>query len=605
MDVDRLLAGQRFDRELDKALAKCDVLIAVIGWRWMELLSDQAQRGKRDYVRDEIAAALKRDIIVIPVIIGREASMPPLPLAEDLPENIRDLVFYQKHNVTHESFSRDAAHLVAAIKAVLRDRRGPRPWRAIAAAAVGVISLVLAVALLGDWMDVMSRIRPGISQSSVGTNESPKAAILSSDAASKKPEEEARKKAEADAKAADDAVKKKAADEAARKKGADDEAARKAALAAADAARKKATDDEAARKAAEQAKFAVVTDCDRLAASPYDDDRPNGVAGTLDHTKIQLAATAACDDAMRRYPDVARFVYQAGRAALARPDYAKALELFRAAIDKGSVAAFTGLGAMYAGGFGVVQDYGEARKLFEKGAARGNSGAMDSLGVLYENGRGVTQDYAEARRWYEKAAELGNPVAMNSLGNIYANGRGVTRDYVTARKRYEQATALGYGSAMANLGWLYENGLGVAQNFAEARNWYEKGAALGNLSAMSSLGGLYENGKGVAQDYVAARKWYEKAVSPDNPKAMNDLGSLYENVRGVGDYALARWWYEHAAALGNSDSMYNLGRLYENGQGVSRNYEQARKWYEKAADSAVDDVKKKAANDAARKVAQY
>ena len=28
MDVDRLLAGQRFDRELNKALAKCDVLIA-------------------------------------------------------------------------------------------------------------------------------------------------------------------------------------------------------------------------------------------------------------------------------------------------------------------------------------------------------------------------------------------------------------------------------------------------------------------------------------------------------------------------------------------------------------------------------------------------
>ena len=35
MDVDRLLAGQRFDRELEKALSRCDVLIAVIGTRWM------------------------------------------------------------------------------------------------------------------------------------------------------------------------------------------------------------------------------------------------------------------------------------------------------------------------------------------------------------------------------------------------------------------------------------------------------------------------------------------------------------------------------------------------------------------------------------------
>ena len=60
MDVDQLLAGQRFDRELDKALAECDVLIAVIGTRWMDVMSDYARRGKRDYVQDEIAAALRR-----------------------------------------------------------------------------------------------------------------------------------------------------------------------------------------------------------------------------------------------------------------------------------------------------------------------------------------------------------------------------------------------------------------------------------------------------------------------------------------------------------------------------------------------------------------
>ena len=76
MDVDKLLAGQRFDRELEKALSQCDVLIAIIGSRWMELLSEQASGGKRDFVRDEIAAALKRDIVVIPVMIGREANIP-------------------------------------------------------------------------------------------------------------------------------------------------------------------------------------------------------------------------------------------------------------------------------------------------------------------------------------------------------------------------------------------------------------------------------------------------------------------------------------------------------------------------------------------------
>jgi hypothetical protein len=141
MDVDQLLAGQRFDRELDKALAECDVLIAVIGSRWMDLLSECAQHGKRDYVRDEIAAALQREIIVIPVMMGREANMPPLPRAQDLPGNIRDLVLYQKHNIAHESFGRDAAHLIAALQSLLRERRGPGRWRALAVAGLSGLAV--------------------------------------------------------------------------------------------------------------------------------------------------------------------------------------------------------------------------------------------------------------------------------------------------------------------------------------------------------------------------------------------------------------------------------------------------------------------------------
>jgi chemotaxis protein histidine kinase CheA len=288
MDVDKLLAGQRFDRELDKALSK--VLVAVIGSRWLELLSEHTQRGKRDYVRDEIAAALTRDIIVIPVMIGHEAHIPPLPRAEDLPENIRDLVLYQKHNITHESFGRDAAHLIAAIKAVLRERRGPRPRWAIA--VTGAWALVLTGALLGYWMDIIPRIGSSIPQRSTGTNDTTVTAVPSSeenraaseesarkiaaneaarkaaeeaqrqaDAAKKKAEDEVRQKAEAEAKAAKEAAEQKAANDAAvKKKAADDEAARKAAEgrqaeADADAAKKKA-EDEVRQKAEAEAKAA-------------------------------------------------------------------------------------------------------------------------------------------------------------------------------------------------------------------------------------------------------------------------------------------------------------------------------------------------------------
>ena len=73
----------------------------------MELLSNTHTATNAIFVRDEIAAALKREIVVIPVLIGRDGNMPPLPFPGDLPEEIRDLVHYQKHTIAHESFDRD------------------------------------------------------------------------------------------------------------------------------------------------------------------------------------------------------------------------------------------------------------------------------------------------------------------------------------------------------------------------------------------------------------------------------------------------------------------------------------------------------------------
>jgi formylglycine-generating enzyme required for sulfatase activity len=119
MDVDHLLPGQRFDKELEKALAQTDVFLAVIGPRWTELLAERQDSRERDYVREEIAGALQRGVVVIPVLIERT----PLPRANALPEDIRDLVLHQTHEVAHNGFGRDVAGLVEAIRLVRRAAR--------------------------------------------------------------------------------------------------------------------------------------------------------------------------------------------------------------------------------------------------------------------------------------------------------------------------------------------------------------------------------------------------------------------------------------------------------------------------------------------------
>lgn len=151
MDVDNLLAGQRFDEELAKALTQCDVLIAVMGPRWMELLQARAASGERDYVREEIAEALARKLTVIPVRVGRDGQLPPLPRRDDLPEDIRDLVLYQKHDVAHERFGRDIVELIEAIGTVRRASRPPYavprvPWGWMGAGAA-VVTLAVGYAV--------------------------------------------------------------------------------------------------------------------------------------------------------------------------------------------------------------------------------------------------------------------------------------------------------------------------------------------------------------------------------------------------------------------------------------------------------------------------
>ena len=66
--------------------------------------------------------------------------------------------------------------------------------------------------------------------------------------------------------------------------------------------------------------------------------------------------------------------------------------------------------------------------------------------------------------------------------------------------------------------------------------------------------------------------------------AQHSLGVLYEKGEGVSkDYAQARAWYQKAAAKENRSAAYNLGNHYRYGLGVVQDYQQARQWYEKAA----------------------
>ena len=110
MDVDTIEPGSDFVEAIEKSVGSCDVLIAVIGKHW--LTSSDEKRRRRidnpdDFVRLEIATALKHDIRVIPVLVDG-ASMPRL---RDLPDNLKLLANRNALKVTQDRFRSDSERL--------------------------------------------------------------------------------------------------------------------------------------------------------------------------------------------------------------------------------------------------------------------------------------------------------------------------------------------------------------------------------------------------------------------------------------------------------------------------------------------------------------
>jgi ABC-type amino acid transport substrate-binding protein len=113
-DVDSIELGDDFVQVITTAVGSCDVLLAVIGDRWLTIADKQGRRrldNTDDFVRLEIQAALEREIRVIPILID-EAKM---PRAEELPDSMAGLARRQALELSPSRFDADTGRLLAVL----------------------------------------------------------------------------------------------------------------------------------------------------------------------------------------------------------------------------------------------------------------------------------------------------------------------------------------------------------------------------------------------------------------------------------------------------------------------------------------------------------
>ncbi len=114
MDVDNIPLGVDFAQYIGDEISKCDVMLALIGPNWADVLAKNGTGrldDQQDFVRIEIASALRRNIPVVPILL--EGTM--MPSANRLPDDLRPLAQRNALSVRHSSFHSDMDKLVSEL----------------------------------------------------------------------------------------------------------------------------------------------------------------------------------------------------------------------------------------------------------------------------------------------------------------------------------------------------------------------------------------------------------------------------------------------------------------------------------------------------------
>jgi ankyrin repeat protein len=157
-DIESISPGDDFADSIRKRLSACDVLLVVIGPRWLSAIDQTGRKrleDENDLVRTEIELGLQRKIRVIPVLLPGAG----MPGANDLPAVLAPLAQFNAFEIREAHFDHDVAQLIKIV-----GTRRDRSLRTLTRAKYFYASLIataLVLALVAVfWLNPMIFMTP-------------------------------------------------------------------------------------------------------------------------------------------------------------------------------------------------------------------------------------------------------------------------------------------------------------------------------------------------------------------------------------------------------------------------------------------------------------
>jgi len=125
MDVDNIPFGVDFREHIQQELSHCDILIVIIGPRWLGAGEDGRARinDETDPVRIEVETAMRGHVPVIPILVDNAT----MPKPADLPDSLRDFAFRNAAEVdaAGRDFRQHMERVIRSIDQILARRVNP------------------------------------------------------------------------------------------------------------------------------------------------------------------------------------------------------------------------------------------------------------------------------------------------------------------------------------------------------------------------------------------------------------------------------------------------------------------------------------------------